>query len=96
MIRNSMYWSIYNRKDERLHLGFKYKGKILKKTLSNQMFGANPVLDRAHGMTVGEQEHDRHGLGHHSRPSFPGTQDDLYFRPGTPFQICEIRWSRAV
>jgi hypothetical protein len=22
-----------------------YKGKILQKTLSNQMFGANPVLD---------------------------------------------------
>jgi hypothetical protein len=45
MIRNSIYWSIYNRKDQRLHLGFKYKGQILKKTLSNQMFGANPVLD---------------------------------------------------
>jgi hypothetical protein len=45
MIRNSLYWTIYNRKDRRLHLGFKYKGSILKKTLSNQMFDANPVLD---------------------------------------------------
>jgi hypothetical protein len=45
MIRNSLYWTIYNRKDQRLHLGFKYKGQVLLKTLSNQMFGANPVLD---------------------------------------------------
>jgi len=45
MIRNSLYWQIYNRKDKRLHLGYMYKGKILQKTLSNQMFGANPVLD---------------------------------------------------
>lgn len=45
MIRNSLYWTIYNRKDQRLHLGFKYKDKVLEKTLSNQMFGANPVLD---------------------------------------------------
>jgi hypothetical protein len=45
MIRNSLYWSIYNRKDDRKHLGFKYKGTILAKTLSNQMFGANPTLD---------------------------------------------------
>ena len=45
MIRNSIYWTAHNRKDQRLHLGFKYKGQILKKTLSNQMFGSNPVLD---------------------------------------------------
>jgi hypothetical protein len=45
MIRNSLYWTIYNRKDRRLHLGFKYKGSLLKRTLSNQMFDANPVLD---------------------------------------------------
>lgn len=45
MIRNSLYWSIYNRKDNRKHLGFRYKGRILEKTLSNQMFGANPTLD---------------------------------------------------
>jgi hypothetical protein len=45
MIRNSIYWGIYNRKDRRLNLGFKYKGQVLKKTLSNQMFGVNPILD---------------------------------------------------
>jgi hypothetical protein len=45
MIRNSVYWTAYNRKDKRLHLGFYYKGSVLKKTLSNQMFGSNPVLD---------------------------------------------------
>ena len=45
MIRNSIYWSVYNRKDSRLHLGFKYKGRVLVKSLSNQMFGANPVMD---------------------------------------------------
>jgi hypothetical protein len=45
MIRNSLYWPLYNRKDQRLHLGYRYKDNILPKTLSNQMFGANPVLD---------------------------------------------------
>ena len=45
MIRNSLYWTIYNRKDQRLHLGFKYKGQVLKKSLSNQMFGSNPIVD---------------------------------------------------
>ena len=45
MIRNSIYWTAYNRKDKRLHLGFYYKGTVLKKTLSNQMFGSNPIFD---------------------------------------------------
>lgn len=45
MIRNSIYWTAYNRKDKRKHLGYYYKGNILKKTLSNQMFGATPILD---------------------------------------------------
>lgn len=45
MIRNSIFWPTYNRNDKRLHLGFKYKGRVLQKTLSNQMFGANPVMD---------------------------------------------------
>ena len=26
-------------------MGFNYKGQILKKTLSSQMFGAHPLLD---------------------------------------------------
>jgi len=45
MIRNSIYAPLFNRKDQRLHLGFKYKNQVLKKTLSNQMFNANPTLD---------------------------------------------------
>lgn len=45
MIRISIYWPLYNRKDRRLHLGFKYKGRILEKTLSNQMFGNNIIMD---------------------------------------------------
>ena len=44
MIRNSIYWPMYNRKDVRLHLGFRYKGQVLKKTTSNQMFGSNGLL----------------------------------------------------
>ena len=45
MIRNSLYQTVYNRKDKRLHLGYMYKGNLLKRVLSNQMFGANPLLD---------------------------------------------------
>lgn len=45
MIRNSLYQTVYNRKDNRLHLGYKYKNNLMKRVLSNQMFGANPVLD---------------------------------------------------
>lgn len=44
MIRNSIYAPLFNRKDNRLHLGYMYKGKVLSKTLSNQMFGANSLL----------------------------------------------------
>lgn len=45
MIRNSIYQVVYNRKDVRLHLGYKYKDALMKRVLSNQMFGANPILD---------------------------------------------------
>jgi hypothetical protein len=45
MIRNSIYQVVYNRKDVRLHLGYKYKDSLMKRILSNQMFGANPILD---------------------------------------------------
>jgi hypothetical protein len=45
MIRNSLYQVVYNRKDKRLHLGYKYKDNLLKRVLSNQMFGSNPTLD---------------------------------------------------
>lgn len=45
MIRNSLYQAVYNRKDQRLHLGHKYKDDLMKRVLSNQMFGANPIMD---------------------------------------------------
>lgn len=45
MIRNSLYQPLYNRKDQRLHLGYNYKQNLMRRVLSNQMFGANPVLD---------------------------------------------------
>lgn len=46
MIRNSLYQAVYNRKDQRLHLGHRYKDDLMRRVLSNQMFGANPVMDR--------------------------------------------------
>lgn len=46
MTKNSIYRAIYERKEKRLHLGYKYKDKILKNTLSGQMFNVNPVLDK--------------------------------------------------
>lgn len=46
MVRNSIFRHIYERKEKRLHLGFDYKGQILKKTMSGQMFGVNETLDR--------------------------------------------------
>lgn len=45
MIRNSLYQAVYNRKDKRLHLGHKYKDDLMRRILSNQMFGANPIMD---------------------------------------------------
>jgi hypothetical protein len=45
MIRNSLYQTVYNRKDKRLHLGYMYKDNLMKRVLSNQMFGVNTILD---------------------------------------------------
>jgi hypothetical protein len=45
MIRNSLYQAVYNRKDQRLHLGHRYKDDLMRRVLSNQMFGANPIMD---------------------------------------------------
>ena len=45
MVKDSIYRPIYERREKRQHTGFDYKGKILKKTLSTQMFGAHPLLD---------------------------------------------------
>jgi hypothetical protein len=45
MVKDSIFRPIYSRREKRLNLGFQYKGQILKKTLSGQMFGANDLLD---------------------------------------------------
>jgi hypothetical protein len=45
MVKDSIYRPIYERKEKRKNTGFDYKGQILKKTLSSQMFGAHPLLD---------------------------------------------------
>jgi hypothetical protein len=45
MVKNSIYRPIFDRREKRENTGFNYKGQILKKTLSSQMFGAHPLLD---------------------------------------------------
>lgn len=45
MVKDSIYRPIYERKENRKNTGFDYKGKILERTLSSQMFGAHPLLD---------------------------------------------------
>jgi hypothetical protein len=45
MVKDSIYRPMYERHEKRIHTGFNYKGQILKRTLSSQMFGAHPLLD---------------------------------------------------
>lgn len=45
MVKDSIYRPIYERHEKRINAGFNYKGQILKRTLSSQMFGAHPLLD---------------------------------------------------
>lgn len=45
MVKNSIFRPIYERNAKRMNLGFNYKGQILKKSLSSQMFGVNTTLD---------------------------------------------------
>lgn len=45
MVKDSIFRPMYDRREKRLHLGFQYKGKILKNSLSGQMFGVNDLLD---------------------------------------------------
>lgn len=45
MVKDSIFRPIYERREKRKNVGFDYRGKILKRTLSNQMFGANDLLD---------------------------------------------------
>lgn len=45
MIKDSIYRPIYTRNEARKNNGYDYKGKILKNSLSSQMYGAHPLLD---------------------------------------------------
>lgn len=45
MVKDSIFRPIYSRHEKRMHTGFNYKGQILKRTLSSQMFGTNETLD---------------------------------------------------
>jgi hypothetical protein len=45
MVKDSIYRPVYERREKRRNLGFDYKGQILKRSLSSQMFGANSTLD---------------------------------------------------
>lgn len=44
MVKNSIFRPIYKRHEKRLNTGFDYKGKILKRTLSSQLFNVNETL----------------------------------------------------
>ena len=44
MVKDSIFRPIYERKERRLNVGYDYKGKILKNSLSNQMFDVNETL----------------------------------------------------
>lgn len=44
MVKDSIYRPIYKRRESLLHTGFDYKGQILKRTLSSQMFNVNETL----------------------------------------------------
>ncbi len=45
MVKDSIYRPVYERRESRKNLGFNYKGQILKRSLSSQMFGVNETLD---------------------------------------------------
>lgn len=46
MVKDSIYRPIYDRHEKRLHLGYDYKGNILKNTLSSQMIDVNEILTK--------------------------------------------------
>tara|TARA_B100001094_G_C17682173_1_gene553943 strand:- start:330 stop:575 length:246 start_codon:yes stop_codon:yes gene_type:complete len=45
MTKDSIYRKIYERREKRMHQGYDYKDKIMKNTLSGQMFNINIPLD---------------------------------------------------
>jgi len=44
MVKDSIFRPIYDRHEKRLHLGYDYKGNILKNSISAQMIEVNVVL----------------------------------------------------
>jgi hypothetical protein len=44
MVKDSIYRAAYKRRENRLHLGYDYKGKILKNTISPFMLNVNVPL----------------------------------------------------
>lgn len=46
MIKNSPYRLVNKRHESRLHLGYDYTNTIMQNSLSNQMFGVSPLMDR--------------------------------------------------
>lgn len=45
MVKDSLFRLAFERNEKRLHIGYNYKGKIMKNTLSSQMFKVNKTLD---------------------------------------------------
>jgi hypothetical protein len=45
MVKDSLFREVLGRREKRLHTGFDYKGQILKKTLSGQMFDVSTTLN---------------------------------------------------
>jgi hypothetical protein len=45
MIKDSIFRPMYKRREKRMHTGFDYKGQVLKRTLSSQMFGVSELFD---------------------------------------------------
>jgi hypothetical protein len=45
MVKDSIYRPAFKRRELRVGLGFDYKDKILKKSMSSQLFGINTTID---------------------------------------------------
>jgi len=46
MVKNSKFRPAFERREQRMHTGFNYKGKIMRKSLSSQMFDVNKTLNK--------------------------------------------------
>jgi len=45
MVKDSIFRAVYARKEKRLNVGYDYKDKIMKNSISSYMFGVNENLD---------------------------------------------------